>query len=81
MLKLSGNKGNSRKNNTEVPLNARKKCPHIANYQQHLLARLQGKTNPTALLVGVQAGATTMDVSMENTWAIKNPLPYDPAIP
>jgi hypothetical protein len=40
-----------------------------------------GKSNPVPLLVGMQAGATTLEI----IWRLlKNPnidLPYDPAIP
>jgi hypothetical protein len=46
-----------------------------------VLARIWGKRNPHALLVGMQASATPL----ENIWRLfKNlniDLPYDPAIP
>ena len=44
-----------------------------------MLARMQRKGNPFALLVGLQTGAT----SLENTMGVKKlkvKLPYDPVI-
>jgi hypothetical protein len=46
-----------------------------------MLVRMWGKRNPHKLLVGMQAGATTL----EKIWRLLNnlniDLPYDPAIP
>ena len=45
-----------------------------------MLARLWRKGNPSALLVGLQTGAATMENSMEFPQK-KMELPFDPAIP
>ena len=45
-----------------------------------MLARMWGKGNPHALLVGMQTGAATVESSMELPQKIKTELPYDPAI-
>ena len=39
------------------------------------------KGNPSALLVGMQTGAATVESSMELPQKIKNGTPQDPAIP
>jgi hypothetical protein len=46
-----------------------------------MLTRIQGKSNPHTLLVGMQASTTTL----KNIWKLlkklKVDLPYDPTIP
>ena len=39
------------------------------------------KGNPSALLVGLQTGAATVENSMEFPQKLKMELPFDPAIP
>ena len=46
-----------------------------------MLARMWRKWNPSALLVGMQTGAATVENSMELQQKVKMELPYDPAIP
>ena len=43
--------------------------------------RMQRKGNPPTLLVGMQAGAATLEDSMEVPQKVKNRIPYDPVIP
>ena len=45
-----------------------------------MLQRVWRKGNPPTLLVGMQAGATTLENSMEVLQEVKIELPYDPAI-
>ena len=45
-----------------------------------MLARMQRKRISFALLVGMQAGAATLENSMEVSQKLKIELPYDPAI-
>ena len=45
-----------------------------------MLARMQRKRNPFALLVGAQTGAATLEKSMEVSQKLKLELPYNPAI-
>ena len=45
-----------------------------------MLVRMQRKRISFALLVGMQAGAATLENSMEVLQKIKIELPYDPAI-
>ena len=45
-----------------------------------MLARMRRKRISFALLVGMQAGAATLENSMEIPQKIKIELPYDPAI-
>ena len=45
-----------------------------------MLARIRRKGNPPPLLVGMQAGATTLENSMEVPQNVENELPYDPAL-
>ena len=46
-----------------------------------MLERMQRKGNPSALLVGMQTGAATVENSMEFPQKTKMELPFDPAIP
>ena len=46
-----------------------------------MLVRLWRKGNPSALLVGMQTGAATVENSMEFPQKLKMELPFDPAIP
>ena len=45
-----------------------------------MLARMQRKGNPPTLLVGMQAGAATLENSMEVPQKVETELPYDLAI-
>ena len=45
-----------------------------------MLARMQRKGNPLALLVRMQTGAATLENRMEVPQKLKIELPYDPAI-
>jgi hypothetical protein len=40
-----------------------------------------GKRNPCTLLVGMQAGVTTLEKNLEASKNLNIDLPYDPAIP
>ena len=46
-----------------------------------MLVRLWRKGNPSALLVGMQTGAATVENSMEFPKNLKMELPFDPVIP
>ena len=45
-----------------------------------MLARMQRKRNPFALLGGMQTGAAILENSMEVSQKVKAELPYNPAI-
>ena len=45
-----------------------------------MLVRMWRKGNPPALLVGMQAGAVTLENSMEVPRKLNIELPYDPAV-
>ena len=46
-----------------------------------MLESMRRKGNPSALLVGMQTGAATVENSMEFPQKTKKELPFDPAIP
>ena len=46
-----------------------------------MLQRMQRKGNPSALLVGMQTGAATVENGMEFPQKTKNGTAFDPAIP
>ena len=46
-----------------------------------MLERMRRKGNPSALLVGMQTGAATVENNMEFPQKLKMELPFDPAIP
>ena len=48
---------------------------------QQVLERMWRKVNPSALLVGMQTGAATVENNMEFPQKLKMELPFDPAIP
>jgi hypothetical protein len=54
---------------------------HQIHHQQHVLAWMWGKRNPFTLLVGMQAGATTLEKIWRLLKNLNIGLPYDPAIP
>ena len=45
-----------------------------------MLARMRRKENTPTLLVGMQAGATTLEIAWRFLKKLKIELPYDPAI-
>ena len=45
-----------------------------------MLERMRRKGNPSAVLVGMQAGEATVENSMEFPQKLKMELPFDPAI-
>ena len=53
----------------------------INQINKRVLARLWRKGNPSALLVGMQTGAATVENSMEFPRKLKMELPFDLAIP
>ena len=48
---------------------------------KQMLERMRRKGSPSALLVGMQTGAATVENSMEVPQKTKMELPFDPAIP
>jgi hypothetical protein len=54
---------------------------HQKHHQQHVLARMWGKRNPSPLLVGMQASATTQKRIWRLLKNLNIDLPYDPATP
>ena len=46
-----------------------------------MLSRMWRKGNPSALLLGMQIGAATMEDSMEGPQKLTMEWPYDPVIP
>ena len=66
--------------NTMIPLHTSQNghCNQIN--KQQVLERLWRKGNPSALLVGIQTSAVTVENSMEFPLKIKNGLLFDPLI-
>ena len=56
----------------EIPLHTGENGHHKQSNKQQVLERLWRKGNPSALLVGLQTGAATMENSMEFPQKIKN---------
>jgi hypothetical protein len=53
MLITHDHKGNATQNHTKILLHFCENSHHQEHHQQQMLARLQGKRNPHALLVGM----------------------------
>jgi hypothetical protein len=54
---------------------------HQKHHHQHVLVRIWGRRNPPTLLVGMQAGATTLEKIWRLLKNLNIDLPYEPAIP
>jgi hypothetical protein len=67
MLTISGHKGNVNQNHTKILPHPSYNSHHQKHHQQHVLARMWGKRNPIPLLVGMQAGATTLEKNLETS--------------
>jgi hypothetical protein len=65
MLTISSHKRNANQNHTKIPLHPWWNSHHQKHHHQHVLARMWGKRNPHTLLVGMQAGATTVEKDLE----------------
>ena len=52
-------------NHNEMPLHTAENGYHKQINKQQMLERMQTKGNPSALLVGMQTGAATVENSME----------------
>jgi hypothetical protein len=60
MLTISSHKENVNQNHTDIPPQPCWNSHHQKHYQQHVLVRMWGKKKPCTLLMGTQAGATTL---------------------
>ena len=60
------------KNHNEIPLHTGQNVHHKQINKQQVLVRLWRKGNPSAVLVGMQTGATTVENSMEFPQKTKN---------
>jgi hypothetical protein len=67
MLTNSSDKGNANQNHTKIPPHPCQNSHYQKQQQQHLLVRMQGKRNPFILLVGMEAGATTLGKNLEGS--------------
>ena len=68
------------KNHNEIPLHTSENGHH-KQINKQVLERLQRKGNPSALLVGMQTGAATVENTVEFPQKLKMELPFDLAIP
>ena len=66
---------------TMIPLHTSQNGHHKQSNKQQVLERMWRKGSPSALLVGLQTGATTMANSMEFPQKNENESAFDPAIP
>jgi hypothetical protein len=67
MLTISEHKGNANQNHTKIPPHPCWNSHHQKHHQQHVLVRMWGKRSPNPLLVGMQAGATTLKKNLETS--------------
>ena len=67
MLNITKHQGNANQNHNE-------RSPHInqQHKKQQVLGRMWRKGNPLALLVGMQTGAATLEISMEVPQKVEN---------
>jgi hypothetical protein len=57
----ANNQGNANQNHTKIALHTSCNRHHKKYRHQHVLVRMWGKRKPGTLLVGKQAGATTLE--------------------
>ena len=72
MLSITSHRRDANSKHSAIPLHTGKNGHHNQINKQQVLARLWIKGNPTALLVGMQAGTATMANSMEFPQKTKN---------
>ena len=65
MLNITHHQGNTNQNHNEILPHTRQNGKHQQLRQQQMLARMQRKRNPFALLVGMQTAAATLGNSVE----------------
>ena len=68
-------------NHSEISPHTCQNGHHKLINQQQVPVRMQRKGNPSALLVGMQTGVATVEISMEFPQKTKNGTPFDPAVP
>ena len=71
MLSITSHQRDANSNHNEVPSHTSQSGQHKQIHKQ-LLQRIRRKGNPSALLVGMQAGAATVENNMEFPQKTKN---------
>ena len=64
------------KNHNEISVHTSENGHHKQSNKQQVLERMWRKGNPSALLVGMQPGAATVENSMELPQKTKNGTPF-----
>ena len=72
MLSITSRYRDANYNHNEIPLHTGQNGHHNQINKQQVLGRLWRKENPSALLVGMQTGAATVENSMEFPQKTKN---------
>jgi hypothetical protein len=65
MPTISSHKGNANQNHTKIPPHPCYNNHHQKHHHQYVLVRMWGKKNHHTLLVGMQAGVTTLEKNLE----------------
>ena len=81
MFNILSHQRNANQKNSEISSDTCKNGQDQKHWWQLILERLWGKRNTPALLVGMQAGTTFLDVSMAISRKLENNFPQDPGIP
>ena len=71
MLSITSHQKDANENHNEIPLQ-RLECYQKQINKPQVLERSWNKGNPSALLVGMQSGAVTVEMSMDFPWNTKN---------
>ena len=72
MLNITNYQRNVHQNYNEVPPHTSQNGHHQKVYKEQMLESVKTKGNPPTLLMGIQAGAATMENSMEVPQKTKN---------
>ena len=76
MLSIASHQRDANENHNEVPLHTSQNGHHKQINKQQVLTRMWRKGNPSALLVGMQTGAATVESSMKFPQKTKNGFPF-----
>ena len=81
MFGIASNQRDENKNHNGIPPHTVENGHHKQSNKQQVLEKLWRTGNPSALLVGLQSGATIMETVWNFFKKLKKELPFDLAIP
>ena len=81
MLSITSHQRDANEIHNKIPLHVGQNGHHKQINKQQVLEMLWRKGNPSALLMGMQTSAATVENSVDFLRKLKMEMPFDPAIP